>query len=93
AHANAYSEAKILHRAITPSSIRIDEKGRGRLTNWDQSIYWEEVRMLTSALSKHTWQFISANQQLNPNSRPHLLCDDLESIVLILIYYALRYLP
>jgi hypothetical protein len=30
---------------------------------------------------------------MNPESRPHLLRDDLEGIVLILVYYALRYIP
>ncbi|VDC04368.1 unnamed protein product [Peniophora sp. CBMAI 1063] len=84
----------ILHRNLTASSIGIDNQGRGRVMNWD----WTDVvtRNLSSARTRSrpiSLQFSSAEQLQQPWERPHLLRDDLESIIHLLWFHALRYLP
>ncbi|VDC01399.1 unnamed protein product, partial [Peniophora sp. CBMAI 1063] len=93
AHSKAY-DVGILHRCITASSIRIDSSGRGLLTNWDQSIFWRTQS--TTARTKerpHSWAFLSARFLMDPSESPYLLQDDIESIIHILHYFALRFLP
>ncbi|KZV64472.1 hypothetical protein PENSPDRAFT_757239 [Peniophora sp. CONT] len=87
-------ELNILHRNINASSVAIDNKGRGRVMNWDST--GEVLRDIDVARQKSrmvTLQTVSSDILRDPHKRDHLLRDDLESILYLTYIHALYYRP
>ncbi|KAG2362920.1 hypothetical protein BDR07DRAFT_1283520 [Suillus spraguei] len=76
AHKDAYEKAGILHRDLSIGNI-VMFRGKGILIDWD--------------LAKlGTWQFMSAYLVQNQNA-PHVVKDDLESSLYVILWAALKY--
>ncbi|EPQ50681.1 hypothetical protein GLOTRDRAFT_141447 [Gloeophyllum trabeum ATCC 11539] len=97
AHAMAFKQAKILHRDVSAGNILIMRKevngviySSGLLNDWDLSknVDIKEVRQVDRT---GTWQFMSARLLLHP-SKVHMVQDDLESFLHVLVYEAARWL-
>ncbi|EPQ50692.1 hypothetical protein GLOTRDRAFT_12138, partial [Gloeophyllum trabeum ATCC 11539] len=98
-HAGAFTRAKILHRDISAGNIlivrkTIDDTGRvasrGLLNDWDLSKSTVEGNDQPRRPERTgTWQFMSGRLASNL-SKPHLLPDDLESVLHVVIYEAIR---
>ncbi|RDB30106.1 hypothetical protein Hypma_013849 [Hypsizygus marmoreus] len=96
----AYRDANIMHRDISVGNIMIVDTG-GLLIDWDLA-----KRFTLDPKTKEpifsgprqsdrsgTWQFISAWLLQTSNPRPHTLADDMESLLHVLNWVALRYMP
>ncbi|TBU58897.1 hypothetical protein BD310DRAFT_764502, partial [Dichomitus squalens] len=98
-------DVNVLHRDIVDSNImiyprvRVREDGglalvwTGMLIDWDLSkpIMGPNERSLArQPICTANWQFTSVNLLMN-SRQPVRSCDDLESFLLILVYYAMRY--
>ncbi|KAF5338835.1 hypothetical protein D9757_015370 [Collybiopsis confluens] len=88
AHRQACVKAEMLHRDISFGNI-ILWRGNGYL------IDWERAKSLTvnGARSRErtgTWQFMSVRLIENPNL-PHLIRDDIESFMYVMIHAAIRF--
>ncbi|TFY66858.1 hypothetical protein EVG20_g4238 [Dentipellis fragilis] len=90
----ACSRAKVLHRDISGGNVLITEDGRGVLIDWDLSKEVKEGSTPRRDWRTGTWRFISiALLRQKRRKEVHEHCDDLESILWLVTYYALRYQP
>ncbi|KAI0050117.1 hypothetical protein FA95DRAFT_1514613, partial [Auriscalpium vulgare] len=94
AHAEAYTQAHILHRDVSSSTIRFDECGRGFLIDWDLP----KLDILAASEPRRqwrtgTWQFISGAILMRPAEKEHGLSDDLESFCHVLVYNLVKHRP
>ncbi|KAF9483011.1 hypothetical protein BDN70DRAFT_828166 [Pholiota conissans] len=90
AHDEAYFKAGILHRDISVGNILITDKG-GILIDWDMCIRLSpEKKSARRPKRTGTWQFMSARLLQEP-SASHMLEDDRESALYVLLWTALRY--
>ncbi|KAG2124763.1 hypothetical protein BD769DRAFT_1291472, partial [Suillus cothurnatus] len=87
-HKDAYEKAGILHRDLSIGNIVIFH-GKGILIDWDlaKSISTKGPRQSTRT---GTWQFMSGYLVQNQNA-PHVVEDDLESSLYIVLWAALKY--
>ncbi|KAG1858275.1 hypothetical protein C8R48DRAFT_573667, partial [Suillus tomentosus] len=88
AHKDAYEKAGILHRDLSIGNIVIF-RGKGILIDWDlaKSVSTKGPRQSTRT---GTWQFMSAYLVQNQNA-PHVVEDDLESSLYVVLWAALKY--
>ncbi|CDO77125.1 hypothetical protein BN946_scf184606.g8 [Trametes cinnabarina] len=98
AHKMACEGHGILHRDISVRNILIYDGDRasppiGLLSDWDLAKMQEQIfnPCPSQPSCSGTWQFMSAALQMYM-SKPHLLPDDLESIMHIINWLALRYM-
>ncbi|KAI0332163.1 hypothetical protein GY45DRAFT_1218667, partial [Cubamyces sp. BRFM 1775] len=97
AHQSAWEDHGILHRDISVDNIFIYERPHsgvtGLLANWDKAKRRTLVLNPTTLESSRsgTWQFLSAGLVTYPN-KPHVLSDDLESVIHILNCLAMKHL-
>ncbi|KAA1467181.1 hypothetical protein DENSPDRAFT_812650 [Dentipellis sp. KUC8613] len=90
----ACKRANILHRDISGGNVLITEDGRGVLIDWDLSKEVKEGSTPRREWRTGTWRFISiALLREKRRKEIHEHCDDLESILWLVTYYALRYQP
>ncbi|KAI0767055.1 hypothetical protein C8Q74DRAFT_927825 [Fomes fomentarius] len=97
AHRDAYVDAKIIHRDISAGNIILvqDEEGNwiGMLNDWELSKKVEENQYPNGRQPDRTgtWRFMSAHA-LDNDKREIILPDEFESILHVLLYYAVRFL-
>ncbi|OSD02562.1 hypothetical protein PYCCODRAFT_1410479 [Trametes coccinea BRFM310] len=100
AHQMAWVHHGILHRDLSVGNILIYDSATrsgpqavGLLSDWDLAKTKEEVfsPWLSQESRSGTWQFMSAAVQWWPH-KPHLLSDDLESVMHIMNWLVLKYM-
>ncbi|KAF5376768.1 hypothetical protein D9757_003152 [Collybiopsis confluens] len=88
AHHDACSKAKLLHRDISSGNIIIHE-GDGYLIDWERAKGLDD-REVRANERTGTWQFLSIRLLQNPRL-PHLIRDDLESFIYVVIHGAISF--
>ncbi|KAI0315908.1 hypothetical protein OF83DRAFT_1173383 [Amylostereum chailletii] len=90
-HATAYSKVNVLHGDISAGNILITDDGRGLLIDWDLAF---DIAVGRKGSIIGTWSFISGRlMRIEPKETEHLLHDDLESFLHVLVYYLANYRP
>ncbi|KAI0030624.1 hypothetical protein K488DRAFT_24944, partial [Vararia minispora EC-137] len=95
AHDAAVQRARILHRDISDNNIMIDKDGNGMLIDWDLCSWLDAKHSELQRRSiTGTWSFMSV-AVMEGRIEPHIhnVRDDIEAIVNLLVYYALRHRP
>ncbi|KAH9903267.1 hypothetical protein C8Q73DRAFT_785869 [Cubamyces lactineus] len=101
AHQSAWEDHGILHRDLSVGNILIYEKPAvpkpeiiGLLSDWDLAKEKKFVLHPNASQPSRsgTWQFLSGALTIY-RSKPHVLSDDLESVMHILNWLALKHLP
>ncbi|RDB29759.1 hypothetical protein Hypma_013831 [Hypsizygus marmoreus] len=93
----AYQEAHIMHRDISIGNIMITKKGRGLLIDWDLAKRFTiddetKTKQLGKPRQIERSQFISVRLLLSSVPLAHTLADDMESLLHVLSWVALRYM-
>ncbi|KAF9474199.1 hypothetical protein BDN70DRAFT_842624 [Pholiota conissans] len=83
----------ILHRDISVGNILILPNGRGILIDFDLCKRVEELQSARQVERSGTWQFMSARLQMSAVPLTPKFSDDLESVLLVLIWVGLLYTP
>ncbi|KAI0767026.1 hypothetical protein C8Q74DRAFT_1203896, partial [Fomes fomentarius] len=95
AHQAAYNVG-IIHRDISAGNILLykNEKGlwKGMLTDWELAKDITQTREVRQPERTGTWQFMSAHVQ-DDLSRVVVIADELESILHVIVFYTIRFLP
>ncbi|KAI0318536.1 hypothetical protein OF83DRAFT_1082832 [Amylostereum chailletii] len=89
-HAKAYKRLNILHGDISSGNVLITDDGHGLLIDWELA-FDASVGRRGSVIG--TWQFVSCRLMNDPAKAEHLLCDDLESFLYVLVYIVLLHRP
>ncbi|RDB23435.1 hypothetical protein Hypma_009358 [Hypsizygus marmoreus] len=90
----AYQKAKILHQDISSGNILITSEGRGLLIDWDHARRINtETGVVPPAERVGTWPFISIRLLKTTEHLAHSLADDIESLLHVLNWVALRFMP
>ncbi|EKM60992.1 uncharacterized protein PHACADRAFT_204140 [Phanerochaete carnosa HHB-10118-sp] len=96
AHEQAWERAEILHRDISIGNIIIDidslatKRPKGLLCDWDLSKSKDRIGRTTQTVRSGTWAFMSGPSLAYPLKPPEV-SDDLESIVNLMYWNALRF--
>ncbi|TFK38951.1 hypothetical protein BDQ12DRAFT_650578 [Crucibulum laeve] len=91
AHQDAYELCHILHRDISDRNVLLDGEGGGVLNDWDMAKRVTEDKKPRAYGRTGTWLFMSTLMLQKPGKQ-HVLQDDLESFVQLVIYHGLLYL-
>ncbi|RDB29908.1 hypothetical protein Hypma_013848 [Hypsizygus marmoreus] len=96
----AYDKAGVMHRHISVGNIMITDHGEGLLMDWDLAkafILNNSTREPITGPTRQpdrsgTWQFISVRLLLTTSPLAHTLADDMESMLHVLSWIALKYM-
>ncbi|KAF5383350.1 hypothetical protein D9757_008377 [Collybiopsis confluens] len=88
AHRDACDKAKLLHRDISSGNIIIHE-GDGYLIDWERAKSLDDKEIRANE-GTGTWQFLSIRLLRNPRLL-HLIRDDLESFIYVVIHGAISF--
>ncbi|KAG1907433.1 uncharacterized protein F5891DRAFT_371966 [Suillus fuscotomentosus] len=92
AHNEAYERGGLLHRNISMENIGITNEGRGLLMGWECCSSKSHEELL--AIQMGTLPFMSgALLDQRSENKHHVLADDLESFLHVMVYTIVRYLP
>ncbi|KAG6862779.1 hypothetical protein C0991_010243, partial [Blastosporella zonata] len=86
----AWEKCKVIHRDVSLNNILLLSTGDGILNDWDMARKVEDLHSPRQHGRTGTWEFMSSLLVTNHHT-VNTIQDDMESVVLVVLYCALRY--